>query len=42
MIKNAKKNAVRKPRVTVLADVHLTRVAGGDPLTKIKEALVGD
>jgi len=42
MIKKAK-NAVRKPRVLVLAHADLVGVAGGDPpATKIKETLVGD
>jgi hypothetical protein len=41
MIKNAKKNAPRKPRVMAQAD--LTHVTGGDPASaKIRETVVAD
>ena len=43
MIKNAKKNAARRPQIAMLVQADLARVAGGDPPpTKIKETLVGD
>jgi hypothetical protein len=45
MIKQVKKNAAaQQPRVDVLDQAHLKRVAAGEdpPMTKIRETLVGD